>query len=292
MKILTLIILVLSMTQAFSQPLPIDKDNLDFFGKGRMKGNVVFIEVPKELVQSWMPRGLILAKQNWTREGYYPIAIMLMQQQDVFFGFKNQPTSPHNFDLGTYLETIIWAPFVQIDPMVYPKLDSKITYSHMIKLFLNAQAGLEFGINYYGINKYLANMEQSHQNNKWLPSEQNYKINNEDGTPQVEAKFSIEPTKTLEVKNINFLMKITKALSQPYIFKHPNQNDIICAEVKWGFLKSIVSSSQYTLELTDQLVPGLGNLTLSSANDENSMKSMGSFFINIPWKFSGPQSCQ
>lgn len=277
------------MTSVFGQSLPIEKDNPEFTGRGRMIGNVVVVEFPQGLVKSWLPRGLKLVEQDWTREGFYPVAVMLLQQEDVFFGFEKDPTSPHNYDLGGYLETIAWAPFVKIDSEVYPNLDDSIVYSHMFKLFLNSKEGLHFGVDYYGINKFLANMKLNAVGGL-LSKTYSYDINSNQGESVVHMTYSKKPLKTLKIRNIDLLLKMTQALSLPYVFKHPQQSEIICANVKWNFIRAMVVSSEFTLELTDNFLPGTGKQVLSS-NSVEGLSSLGSFHISIPWSFSGPQTC-
>ena len=167
---------------------------------GTFSGMVVTLFMPKDLVRTWLPSGLQLAKDCPYAE--HPVVILFGSIDDLTR--EKVVTVKPRFGRH-YLETFIAVPYLQLEqtPQAKPVF-------HFVRVYSDSKRGTVQGIRKYGWPKILTPIDTT---------EATYRISREGFGPVLAAEMDYARLKPIEAANRSW-KQVQEMLSQPMVLKH------------------------------------------------------------------------
>lgn len=192
------------------EPAPAAEPKLPILGRiiakrpevlsGTFSGMVVTLFMPKDVVRTWLPSGLQLAKECPYAE--HPVVILFGSIDDL----AREKVVTVKLCFGRhYLEAFIAVPYLQFEqtPQAKPVF-------HFVRVYSDSKRGTVQGIRKYGWPKILTPIDTT---------EGTYRISREGFGPVLAAEMEYARLKPIEAANRSW-KQIQEMLSQPMVLKH------------------------------------------------------------------------
>jgi hypothetical protein len=247
----------------------------------------VVLPMPKENVQSMLPKGLELAPQSITPEQMHPVMFAFGKQMNV----KLQISSGESILNMNYLENITGVPYVQLDrELSYGNTKSPFLYSP--RLFLNAPLPVFGGKELWGFEKEMANVGWPAEENYFFVNSQNLILWHK---PIISLNFVVtddyQPTSQFpNFSPIQQMMDQTLILQETIIaqmFLHCGKRlGYVGATFDWHMEQAWLRPIQGEVNIFQSYCPGLEEGTSFFQGIDK--EKLGGFQLQNHWELSWP----
>lgn len=213
---------------------------------GDFRGLVVTLVADRELVQSWLPPGLVLASE--TPLPQHPVIVMFGLQQNIA---RTKRVTRYPRGMQDYLETLIAIPYLKMvrQPNGPPVL-------HFARVYLNSWPATTQGIKRFGWPKVYTDLE-------W--SDAGYRIGSRE--PVFTAQTTDAKPQAVDFHDSS-LRNLQQMLSQPLVLRHEGRFEVY--DFDFHFETATIRPAAVELEIREGFMPRVAprQMSVPSIADE------------------------
>jgi hypothetical protein len=221
---------------------------------GDFSGVVTTMFLDKQLVQSWLPSGLIVAPE--TPFPQHPVIVMFGIEENIT---RTKRITAHPRYAQHYLETFVAVPYLKL-----ASRPDGAPLVHFPRVYLNSWRATTQGVKRFGWPKVYTELESG---------DGTYRIGGGQGTI-FDAETERQDVPLVAAKNPS-LRTIQQMLSQPLVLKHDGSFHVY--NFDWHFDAAACRATSADVEINAGFLPGLEprNLSVRSIADE----AYGAFYL-------------